>query len=42
MAMKGRTDELRQEALGALDQGTVVRRLYEAFAAWDMEPSRGC
>jgi len=39
--MEGRTDELREEALWALDQETVVRRLYEAFAAWDMEPVAG-
>jgi hypothetical protein len=41
MAMEGRTDELREEALWALDQETVVRSLYEVFAAWDMEPVAG-
>ena len=36
MATQGRAEESR-----AMDRGSVVRRLYDSFAAWDMEAVAG-
>jgi hypothetical protein len=41
VATQGRAEELRGEGSGATDPGSAVRRLYEAFAAWDMEAVAG-
>ena len=41
MATQGRAEEPRREESGATDPGSVVRHLYEEFAAWDMEAVAG-
>jgi ketosteroid isomerase-like protein len=41
VATQGRAVEPRGEGSGVTDPGSAVRRLYEAFAAWDMEAVTG-
>jgi hypothetical protein len=41
MATQGWAEEPREEASEATGPASVVRRVYEAFAAWDMETVAG-